>query len=72
MSPYAALVTGFGLVLAAMVGLEVLARTAGERFRTVGEALHAALLARLGRWSTAGRWVTMLVWMWLGFHLLAR
>ena len=72
MSPYVVLVTGFGLALAAMVVLELLARTLGRRFRSVGEALHAALLVQLGRWSTAGRWITMLVWLWVGFHLLAR
>lgn len=71
-SPYTVLVTGFAVVLAAMVGLEILARVGDGRFRTVGEALHTALLGRLGRWSTAGRWLVMLAWMWVGFHLLAR
>jgi hypothetical protein len=72
MNPYLVLATGFALVGAAMFAVEALARAGRGPFRTVGEALHTALLVRLGQWGSAGRWLTMLGWLWLGFHFLAR
>jgi hypothetical protein len=72
MSPYLVLGAGFALLGVAMLVVESLARAGRRSFRTVGEALHAGLLVRLGRWSSAGQWITMLAWVWVGFHFLAR
>jgi hypothetical protein len=71
-TPYAVLAVGFALIGLAGLVLEALARLAGPRWRTCGEALHAALRMRWGRWASAGRWVTMFGWLWVGFHFLAR
>jgi hypothetical protein len=72
MNPYLVLATGFALVGTAMVAVEAMARAGRGPFRTVGEAWHTALRVRVGRWGSAGRWLTMLGWLWLGFHFLAR
>jgi len=72
MTPYWVLASGFALVVAAMAVVELSARLGRARCRTVGEALHAGLLARVGGWAGAGRWLVMLAWLWTGFHLLAR
>jgi hypothetical protein len=72
MTQYLVLAAGFVLVGVAMLGVEVLARAGRGSFRTIGEAVHTALLAGPGRWSWAGRWLVSLCWLWLGFHLLAR
>ena len=66
MTPYAVLTTGFALVLVAGLVVEVLARTGLTYWRTLGEAVHAGLRGRVGRW------LVMLAWLWTGFHLLAR
>lgn len=72
MIPYLVLAAGFALLGVTMLGVEVLARAGRGSFRTIGEALHTALLIGPGWWSSAGRWLISLCWLWLGFHFLAR
>jgi uncharacterized protein DUF6186 len=50
-----------GMLVAAIIGC--VART---RFPTAGDLLHALLEPRIGRW------VFLLGWLWLGWHLLVR
>ncbi|MDQ3765345.1 MAG: DUF6186 family protein [Actinomycetota bacterium] len=66
MTPYAVLATGFALVCALMLAMQLLAMAGWEPFRSLGEALHAAVV------SATGRWVVLGVWLWIGFHFLAR
>lgn len=66
MTPYTVIATGFALVVALMLAVQLLAKTGRAPFRPLDEALHAALL------STPGRWVVLAAWVWIGFHFLAR
>jgi hypothetical protein len=66
MTPYAVIATGFALVTALMLAVQLLAKAGRAPFRPLGEALHAALL------STTGRGVVLAAWLWIGFHFLAR
>lgn len=62
----AVLVTGFALLLAAMVLLEVLARFGDGRRATLGDVTYAAVR------HPVGRTVALLSWLWLGWHLFVR
>lgn len=66
MSPCGVLATGFASVGAAMLAVELLGRAGLRPFRPLGAIVHAALANR------TGRWVVMVVWLWVGFHFLAR
>lgn len=66
MSPYAVIVAGFALLFGAMLAVQLLAVTGREPFRPLGDALHLALANRFGRW------VVLVLWLWTGFHFLAR
>ena len=72
MSPYLVIASGFALIGVVALAVEVLARQGRGGCRRVGEALHVALSLRLGGWTTAGRWLVLLGWLWVGFHFLAR
>jgi len=65
-SPYAVIATGFGLVVVAMLGVQLAAAAGQRRFHRLGEASHAALTTRFGSWAV------LLLWLWTGFHFLAR
>ncbi len=62
----AILLTGFAVLLTAMVVLEVLARTADGRRATLGDVVDAAVR------HPAGRAVAVLSWLWMGWHLFVR
>jgi hypothetical protein len=51
---------------AAVIAVEVVALVADDRFPTLGDLLDLLLRPRLGRW------VILLGWLWLGWHLLVR
>lgn len=57
---------GWVLLAAAVVALEVRARVGRDRFATLGDALYLVVRAR------AARWLLLLGWVWLGWHLFAR
>jgi hypothetical protein len=56
----------FALVLAGAAAVEVGARRPGAAVRTLGATVAAALRTR------AGRAVVFGLWLWLGWHFLAR
>lgn len=62
----AVLLTGFAVLLTAMVVLEVLARTGDGRRATLGDVADAAVR------HPAGRAVALLSWLWMGWHLFVR
>jgi hypothetical protein len=62
----AVVVTGFAVLLAAGLVLEVLGRAGLGPCRPLAAVVRAALGWR------AGRWLVLLAWAWLGFHFLAR
>jgi hypothetical protein len=53
-------------IVAALLVIEVVGCVARNRFPTAGDLLHALLESRIGRW------VFLLGWLWLGWHLLVR
>lgn len=59
MTPYLVILVGFASLLGAMLVLEMAAR-AGR------QPLRPAARSRIGRWLVFG------VWLWVGFHFLAR
>jgi hypothetical protein len=65
-SARAVLVTGFGLIFAAMLVVDLATRRWGRVASPLGTALTAAMR------SGAGRLVVLGVWLWLGWHFLAR
>jgi len=61
-----AIIAGFAAILALAVATDVLARRPGSRIRPLGVTLAAALRTRAGRIAVFG------LWLWLGWHFLAR
>jgi len=59
-------ITGFVLVIAAILTLEVLARRPGSRIPTIGEWLGYLMRPKIGRV------LVLLGWWWLGWHYFAR
>jgi hypothetical protein len=57
---------GFGVIIAAMVLLEVIARRRTNKIPTTGEWLGYVMRPR------AGRALILLGWLWLGWHYSAR
>jgi Family of unknown function (DUF6186) len=57
---------GFGVIIAAMVLLEVIARRRTNKIPTTGEWLGYVMRPR------AGRALILLGWLWLGWHYFAR
>lgn len=66
MSPYAVIATGFVFVIVGMLAVHLAATAELRPFRRLGEASHAALATRFGTWAV------LLLWLWTGFHFLAR
>lgn len=66
MSPYAVIATGFAVIFGSALLIDMVARHGWTRLRPAGEAAHAILRGRVGRW------LLMLGWLWTGFHFLAR
>lgn len=66
MSPRAAIIAGFGLILATVVAVDVYARRAGSRVRPLSATVTAALRTR------GMRIVVFAAWLWVGWHFLAR
>lgn len=66
MSPYWVIATGFAVVFATTLVVELLGRAGIAPFRPLGDVLHAAMAGR------SGRVLVLAVWLWLGFHFLAR
>jgi hypothetical protein len=57
---------GFGIIIAALVLLEVLGRRRTNKIPTTGEWLGYIMRPR------AGRALILLGWLWLGWHYFAR
>lgn len=57
---------GFGIIIAAMVLLEMIARRRTNKIPTTGEWLGYVMRPR------AGRAFILLGWLWLGWHYFAR
>jgi Family of unknown function (DUF6186) len=57
---------GFGIIIAAMVLLEVIARRRTNKIPSTGEWLGYVMRPR------AGRALIFLGWLWLGWHYFAR
>ncbi len=66
MTPRAAIVAGFAAMVVVAVALDLFARRAGSPVRPLAATLAAALRTRGGRIAVFG------VWLWLGWHFLAR
>ena len=66
MTPRFLVVTAFALVAVVALAVEVVARRPGSAVRPLGDAVAATLRTR------AGRAVVFGVWLWLGWHFLAR
>jgi hypothetical protein len=65
-TPRAAIVAAFAVILAVAVAVDLQARRPGAVVRPLGAALAAALRTRTGRVAVFG------AWLWLGWHFLAR
>lgn len=66
MTPRILIVAAFALVAAAALAVEIGARRPGAAVRPLRDVVAAALRTR------AGRVVVFGVWLWLGWHFLAR
>ncbi|HEX2264579.1 MAG TPA: DUF6186 family protein [Pseudonocardiaceae bacterium] len=66
MTPYGVIATGFAMVLGAMLTAQLLGMAGRQPFRPLGDVVHTVLRHR------AGRWVVLALWLWVGFHFLAR
>jgi hypothetical protein len=66
MTPYLVILVGFVSLFAAMFAVERAARAGREPFRPAARVVEAALTSRIGRWLVWG------IWLWVGFHFLAR
>jgi hypothetical protein len=65
-TPYGVIATGFTVVLGAMLAAQLLGVAGRWPLRPLGDVVHTALCHR------AGRWVVLVLWLWVGFHFLAR
>lgn len=66
MSPRFVLITGFAVIFAAMLIVDLTSRRRGRGPEPVAMALTAAMRTPLGRVLVLG-W-----WCWIGYHFLAR
>lgn len=66
MTPYVVILVGFAVLFGAMLAVDLLGRAGREPFRPLARVLEGALASRVGRWMVWG------VWLWSGFHFLAR
>jgi hypothetical protein len=65
-TPYGVIATGFTVVLGAMLAAQLFGVAGRWPLRPLGDVVHTALC----HW--AGRWVVLVLWLWVGFHFLAR
>ena len=65
-TPYAVIAVGFALVFAAMLVVQLLGMAGRQPFRPLGDVVHGVLRDHVGRW------VVLVLWLWVGFHFLAR
>jgi hypothetical protein len=65
-TPYGVIATGYAMVLGAMLTAQLLGMAGRRPFRPLGDVVHTVLRHR------AGRWVMLALWLWVGFHFLAR
>jgi hypothetical protein len=65
-TPYGVIATGFAVVLGATLAAQLLGMAGRRPFRPVGDVVHTVLRRR------PGRWVVLVLWLWVGFHFLAR
>jgi hypothetical protein len=66
MTPRAAIIAGFAAILVLVVALDLFARRTESGVRPLSATLAAAMRPR------GGRVVVLAVWLWLGWHFLAR
>jgi hypothetical protein len=66
MTARTAIIAGFAAILALAIAIDLLARRAGSGVRPLSATLAAALRPR------GGRVLIIVVWLWLGWHFLAR
>ncbi len=66
MTPRTAVIAGFVAFLVLAVAVDAYARRPGSGVRPLADTLAAVLR------SPAGRVVVLGVWLWLGWHFLAR
>lgn len=66
MTPYSVITTGFAVVLGAMLAAQLLGMAGRWSLRPLGDVVHTVLRHR------AGQWVVLVLWLWVGFHFLAR
>ncbi|MGH4001785.1 MAG: DUF6186 family protein [Pseudonocardiaceae bacterium] len=66
MTPYGVIATGYAVVVGAMLAVQLLGMTGRRPFRPLGEVVHTMLCNRVGRWFM------LVLWLWVGFHFLAR
>ena len=66
MTPYGVIATGFTVVLGAMLAAHLLGMAGRWSLRPLGDVVHTVLRHRVGRW------VVLVLWLWVGFHFLAR
>ncbi|HEY1620113.1 MAG TPA: DUF6186 family protein [Streptosporangiaceae bacterium] len=59
-------IAGFGVLIAALVTLEILGRRPGNPIPTVGQWLGFLMRRRVGRL------LILAGWLWLGWHYFAR
>ena len=66
MSARQIMIVGFALIIVLMVAIDLVARRQGRRTAPLGTALTAAMRTGTGRVIVLG------VWLWMGWHFLAR
>ena len=66
MTARAAIIAGFAAILALAIATDLFARRAGSGVRPLSVTLAATLRSR------AGRVLVLAMWLWLGWHFLAR
>ncbi|MDQ4093574.1 MAG: DUF6186 family protein [Actinomycetota bacterium] len=66
MTPYGVITAGFAVVLGAMLAAQLLGMAGRWPLRPLGTVVHTVLRHR------AGRWFVLVLWLWVGFHFLAR
>lgn len=66
MTPYSVITTGYAVVLGAMLAAQLLGMAGRWPLRPLGDVVHTVLRHR------AGQWVVLVLWLWVGFHFLAR
>jgi hypothetical protein len=66
MTPRAAIIAGFAVILCVVIAADLFARRTGSGVRPLSATLAAALRSR------GARIVILAIWLWLGWHFLAR